>query len=219
MKLEVHIDKKHFFIILGAILILAGAIYANAYGGSDPEIMGHNIGELEGINCGVGKYLRYTSGVGWSCETDADTDTKCNSANSCSSVCIGNDCRSSWPSGGGTGDITGVVVTNGLFGGGDSGTVIISTDTSYLQKRVSSSCPEGSSIRAISSSGGVTCEADDGGGSPVCLWGDTQYTTGAVCSTSCYQCNYDWCFYGYICNTAGSWSTTGGQNCPPGCGA
>lgn len=46
MKFEVNIDKKYFFILLGAILVLAGAIYTNAYGGSEPEIMGHTWEEL-----------------------------------------------------------------------------------------------------------------------------------------------------------------------------
>jgi len=215
MELKVVIDKKFAFILLGAVLILAGAIYGYAYGGSTPSVMGHNLGELEGIDCGVGKYLKYASGIGWSCEADASCDV----AGNCEEVCIGTDCQSSWPSGGVTGDITGVVVTNGLFGGGDSGTVIISTDLTYLQKRVSSICSAGSAIREIKSDGTVVCETDDGGGSPVCLWGNTQYTTGAVCSVSCYQCNQGWCFAGYLCNSAGSWNTYGGQNCPPGCGA
>ncbi len=47
MKLEVNLSKKYFFILLGAILVLAGAIYGFAYGGSEPEVMGHSGGEIE----------------------------------------------------------------------------------------------------------------------------------------------------------------------------
>ena len=47
MKLEVNLSKKYFFILLGAILLLAGAIYGFAYGGSEPEVMGHSGGEIE----------------------------------------------------------------------------------------------------------------------------------------------------------------------------
>ena len=47
MKLEVNLSKKSFFILLGAILVLAGAIYGYAYGGSEPEVMGHSGGEIE----------------------------------------------------------------------------------------------------------------------------------------------------------------------------
>ncbi len=59
------------------------------------------------------------------------------------------------------GDITGVDAGTGLSGGGASGTVTISADTSYVQRRVSSTCAAGSSIRAISADGTVTCEIDD----------------------------------------------------------
>ena len=47
MKLEVNLSKKYFFILLGAILVLAGAIYGYAFGGSEPEIMGHSFGEID----------------------------------------------------------------------------------------------------------------------------------------------------------------------------
>ncbi len=46
MKFEVNIDKKYFFILLGTILILAGAIYGYAYDGSEPEVMGHSGNEI-----------------------------------------------------------------------------------------------------------------------------------------------------------------------------
>ena len=39
MELKVVIDKKFAFMILGGILILAGAIYVNAL---NPEIFGHD---------------------------------------------------------------------------------------------------------------------------------------------------------------------------------
>ena len=60
----------------------------------------------------------------------------------------------------GTGDITGVTAGTGLSGGGTSGSVTVNADTTYLQRRVSSSCPSGQSIRVISSTGSVTCEVD-----------------------------------------------------------
>lgn len=63
----------------------------------------------------------------------------------------------------GSGDITGVIAGTGLTGGGTSGTVTISADTAYLQRRVSASCGAGSSIRVIAADGTVTCETDDVG--------------------------------------------------------
>ena len=49
MKFEVHVDKKHFFILLGAILILAGAIYSYA----QPEIFGHDWYEIDNRPAGL----------------------------------------------------------------------------------------------------------------------------------------------------------------------
>jgi len=62
------------------------------------------------------------------------------------------------------GDITAVAAGVGLAGGGTIGDVTLSADTNYLQRRVSSSCTSGSSIRAINSDGTVVCETDDAGG-------------------------------------------------------
>jgi hypothetical protein len=62
-----------------------------------------------------------------------------------------------------SGGITGVTAGAGLSGGGTSGTVSLSVDTSAIQSRVSGTCAAGSSIRAIAANGTVTCETDDVG--------------------------------------------------------
>jgi hypothetical protein len=46
MKFEVNVRKKFAFMILGAILILAGVIYGYAYGGNVPDVMGHSGNEI-----------------------------------------------------------------------------------------------------------------------------------------------------------------------------
>ena len=59
------------------------------------------------------------------------------------------------------GDITSVNTGAGLLGGVAAGDANLGVDTNYLQRRVTSTCPAGSSIRMISSTGTVTCETDD----------------------------------------------------------
>ena len=54
MKFEVNVRKKYFFILLGAILILAGAIYGYA---QNPAVFGHSGEEIEVIIDGEPKLL------------------------------------------------------------------------------------------------------------------------------------------------------------------
>ena len=68
---------------------------------------------------------------------------------------------------GSAGDIKAVNVGTGLTGGGTSGEVTLSADTTYLQRRVSTDCPSGSSIRTVGADGTVTCETDDNSGGDI----------------------------------------------------
>ena len=57
------------------------------------------------------------------------------------------------------GTITSIIAGTGLTGGTITTSGTIAADTTYLQRRVSSSCATGSSIRAIAADGSVTCDS------------------------------------------------------------
>jgi len=69
MKLEVNIEKKYFFVIVGAFLLLAGVlmVYAGPPTASKPN-PGHDISELQ--QCPTGSVLKSNSLGAWECGTD-----------------------------------------------------------------------------------------------------------------------------------------------------
>lgn len=64
---------------------------------------------------------------------------------------------------GDTGGIGQISAGFGLTGGGSGANVSVAVDPATVQRRVDGTCAAGSSIRAISSTGAVTCEPDDAG--------------------------------------------------------
>lgn len=67
----------------------------------------------------------------------------------------------------GSGTITGIVAGSGLAGGGTSGSVSLSADTSVVQKRITGSCPSGAAISAVTVGGTVSCQNAGGGGGTI----------------------------------------------------
>lgn len=61
------------------------------------------------------------------------------------------------------GTITGVTAGTGLSGGGATGSVTLSVNTSTVQARVSGTCAVGSSVRTINADGSVVCDPQNSG--------------------------------------------------------
>jgi hypothetical protein len=91
IRVNVNIEKKHFFILLSAIIILAGIFAVNAYNlsgiGGTPGNMGHSVDEMD-----------------WGKQIQGNINISGNISSA--GVCIGGDCKNSWPTTSSTGITT-----------------------------------------------------------------------------------------------------------------
>ena len=156
-------------------------------GTTAPDAKLHVIGSIcaEGSDTGCAPSSGYVRGVG---------------------LCIGTDCRTSWPSSGSPSSASYLVLGldgtlsnervltagNGIsfVDTGVNGTLTISANTSVVQTRVTGTCAAGSSIRIINANGTVTCETDDAGasGGPVAMQGANCHVFGKTPCTLFAQC-------------------------------
>ena len=190
MKIEVNLQKKHFILVLSTILLLGGIAYAL---GQNPKIFGHKSSEIDwseqltqikvtnlnvsklciGTECRTSwpsaggatlptcanqQVLKYdTSTNSWVCanDLDTDTDTRCDVSKKCSQLCIGTDCRTSWPSAG----VTSINNRNGAVNimGNNGVSVTTSGNTITISAPILTQC----------------------------VYGTKSYTVGATCSLSC----------------------------------
>ena len=99
VKINFEVQKKSLFLWATTFLILAGfvGVYALTVGGSgDP---GHNINSIGAPSgCTSNQILQWT-GTSWSCvdASEGGVDTTCATSGTCSQVCIGFNCQSTWP--------------------------------------------------------------------------------------------------------------------------
>ena len=105
--------------------------------------------------CAANAVAKYNTGTGtWDCATDN--------------------------SGAGGGTVTSITAGTGLTGGTITTTGTVAADTTYLQRRVSSSCAAGSSIRAINVDGTVVCQTDSTGPANAFVQGGNSFGAAAV---------------------------------------
>lgn len=105
MKLEVDVNKRTFLVIFLGIMLSIGGVFVIAQSAPNP---GHGASSVSaGTFSGSGDW-RFNGKLGINkapvSGVDLDVNGKINSGGDVSGnrLCIGNDCRSSWPSGGGS---------------------------------------------------------------------------------------------------------------------
>jgi hypothetical protein len=134
---KIKLSNKVFYTLVAIIVIVLLAVGINALIPGVVPNPGHDIQTISPPNpCNSGEYIRFLGGS-WDCEPITSI-----------------------------GDITGVIAGTGLLGGGLSGEVTLSTDTNYLQRRVTGWCdPPFGAIWRINTNGSVECSYfQDGGG-------------------------------------------------------
>jgi hypothetical protein len=123
-------------------------------------------GGIAGVTAGTGLTGGGTSGnVTLSVDTNAiqaRVSGSCPAGSSIASIAANGSvtCQADTNSGG---DITAVTAGTGLTGGGATGAVTLSVDTTAIQARVTGTCAAGSSIATIAANGTVTCNAAGSG--------------------------------------------------------
>ena len=119
VKINFEIQKRTLHWTIAIVLILAGIVGVYAILPDVPN-PGHAISELQG--CGNNEQILKWDGSAWGCvDISSDVpgegiDTRCDVSGTCSQVCIGANCQTSWSSeGSGFWNAQGVKTTDGIY--------------------------------------------------------------------------------------------------------
>jgi len=89
-KIQINFTNRwlYTFIAIGILAAIGVGVYAATY---SPSGAGHPYTEIS--TCSANQILKMNSaGNAWTC----NTDTRCDTSGTCSQVCIGTNCRTSW---------------------------------------------------------------------------------------------------------------------------
>jgi hypothetical protein len=146
----------------------------------------------------AGQVLKW-SGSAWGCGSDVDTDTNCGTSGSCSQVCIGSSCKTSWPVG----------VTAKTCPPGEAVIAISSTGVPTCGAVSVSGGGTGTltwkrQCTTISISGSPTCSTTNCGSYKIYDSGGTKVCVGSTYSTPITSCVED-----AACTISGQYCITG----------
>jgi hypothetical protein len=114
VKINLEIKKKDLWLVSAIFVFILGIGLVIGFGSNSPTIMGHDFGEIDGLqnalnakqakitgSCPPGQSIRVIDPItgGVSCEFDnsgSGTDTTCATSGTCGQVCIGTNCKGAW---------------------------------------------------------------------------------------------------------------------------
>ena len=184
MNITLKIKKRYFIFIL--LLIGIGAVFA-----VKPTPVGHLISEIETCS-NINDVMKIDPSGNWNCLPDGggsggavDSVSGASGGGVIANPTTGNvivkldvctaqspylewsESDNEWKCSAGTsgesGAVSSVVGTNGVTASPTTGNVVVSADTSYVQKKVNGNC-NGAVLVSVNGDGSVNCEVDDTGG-------------------------------------------------------
>ncbi|RJQ21029.1 hypothetical protein C4580_03335 [Candidatus Woesearchaeota archaeon] len=75
MAVQIRIEKRHMLVFLLVAVLTLGSVLVIAFGGTNPAVLGHTVGELQGTTCPGTQKLTVDGAGALVCAADADTDT------------------------------------------------------------------------------------------------------------------------------------------------